>query len=196
MFKHKYVRCAVGLLLSVALFSGALAQGYKGSDGNSFGDKLPGRWLIDTVINQEAPKIAHKAVQEFMANGAMNEDGQVIIWLVDQAGDQLEMACRMRSTYDWETKGAYLYQRSIDVSISPDYFKINGKVSDNKQTLTNFCNTASKVFIGNRAKGKTSEYKILQIDQVKIVYESKDENGKAVRQTDFRTEKSFSAYRK
>lgn len=196
MFKAKYVRCAVGVLLCSALFSGAWAQGYKGSDGGSLGDKLPGRWLIETIINNEAPKIAHKAVQEFMANGAMDEDGQVIIWLVDRSGDQLEMTCRMRGTYDWEIKGAYLYQRSLDVSISPDYLKVNGKVSDDTQTLANFCDKVSKIFIKNRAKGKTSEYKILQIDQVKIVYESKDENGKTVLQTDFRTEKSFSAYRK
>jgi len=128
-------------------------------------------------------------VDEYLANGQESTQAQMIMQV-----DSKEIACIINFSYEWSVSGNTLYEKLLNVHVAPDWYKSNGQVIEDNQTLINSCNIikedlSKKIFM-------TDHVVIKHIDDEKKVQESVLSNGEIETHTHYRTTNSFNYYRK
>lgn len=135
------------------------------------------------------------SVDEYLANGVVNTQGQMIIFFKYKDGATTETAWLINATSEWKIRDGTLFEHVIDVQAVPDYVKANGMLADGVDR-EEFFRQANFSIEDLMPKGQSTQDLIISIDGDRFAYEMKDGTGKMIRQTKARTQKNFSAFRK
>lgn len=158
-------------------------------NNNPYFNKMVGRWLIQHSQTSQNIKIEIITVQDYIANGAMNQEKQYLV-----TTDSTVVSCVARSAYDWSMQGNLQFQTLRTNKITPDYIKENNVTIDDSARLQTICDSIAGVADKSNYIGKTSQFRIITLDEQQNTYEYTDDDGKAVRKTDKRVKEGFSFY--
>jgi hypothetical protein len=78
--------------------------------------------------------------------------------------------------------------------LTPDYIKENNVKIDDPARLNTICDSIAGVTDKSNYIGKTSQFRIITLDDQQNTYEYTDDDGKVVRNTDKRVKEGFSFY--
>lgn len=161
---------------------------------------IQGRWL--TEITQELPaedevvnglmKII--GVDEYLGNGAVNLQGQLVMTFNYKNGTQLTAAWLVNAASEWQIKNGFLYEKVIDVRATPDFVKLNGSLVSPDQQKDFFQQSQLKIE-DIIPKGHTSEDEIISIDDKSFSYKAKNDQGNTEVRNKTKTKSAFSLYR-
>lgn len=160
-------------------------------------EKILGRWYSEINRDDEGMVSKFIGVTEYFRNGSVNYEGQIISYAKDEP--EVSYYCGHNATYTWQIKKEYLYQTMRDAKVFPNYVKQKGDELSNPQdiqTLLEFCAEIQRFYRDENPKGKTEEYRLIQINDESLIYSYKDDNGKPVIETEARTERGFGSYRR
>jgi hypothetical protein len=160
-------------------------------NNNPYFNKMLGRWLIQQSESAQNITIQVITVQDYIANGAMNQETQYVM----TTGSTV-VSCIARSASDWSMQGALLFQTLKTKRVTPDFIKENGVKIDDPARLQTICDSVAGVTDQSSYIGKTSQFRIISIDDQQNVYEFTDSEGKVVRKTDKRVKEGFSFYQR
>ncbi len=169
----------------------SLAQKSLGQSDNPYFNKMVGRWLIQSSKAAQDVKLETITVQEYIANGAMNEETQYLVTMGSTVA-----SCVVRSAYDWSTQGNLQFQTLRTKKLTPDYIKENNLKVDDPSQLRTICDSIAGVLDRSSYIGKTDQFRIISVDDNQITHEYTDSDGKVVRQTDKRVREGFSFYKR
>ena len=148
-----------------------------------------GRWYHQEEGQVEGGYVEMKAVDNYLANGEESSQQQVIIGI-----DSYELACIVNQSIEWSASGNTLYEKTLNVTVAPDWIKFNGQVVNDNKKLMEYCNAIKEKISTHLFT--TESIVIKYIDNEKKVQESVRSNGEIERNTHYRTTNSFSYYRK
>lgn len=160
-------------------------------NNNPYFNKMVGRWLIQQSQTSQNIKVEIITVQDYIANGAMNQEKQYLV----TTGSTV-VSCVARSAYDWSMQGNLQFQTLRTNKLTPDYIKENNVKIDDSTRLQNICDSIAGVTEKSNYIGKTSQFRIITLDDQQNTYEYTDDDGKVVRNTDKRVKEGFSFYRR
>lgn len=169
----------------------SVAQKSLGQNDNPYFNKMVGRWLIQQSQTAQNIKIEIITVQDYIANGAMNQETQYVV----TTGSTV-VSCVARSASDWSMQGSLLFQTLKTKRLMPDFIKENNVKIDDPSRLQTICDSVAGVTDESSYIGKTSQFRIISIDDQQNVYEFTDSEGKVVRKTDKRVKEGFSFYQR
>jgi hypothetical protein len=169
----------------------SLAQKSLGQSDNPYFNKMVGRWLIQQSQAAQNIKIEIITVQDYIANGAMNQESQYLV----TTGSTV-VSCVARSAYDWSMQGNLQFQTLRIRKLTPDYLKENNVKIDDPSRLKAVCDSVAGVTDQSNYVGKTSQFRIISLDESQNTYEYTDSDGKVVRSTDKRVKEGFSFYKR
>jgi hypothetical protein len=191
------VRRIIVLLLAACSFSyagAALAQ-------TPPEKAIVGRWFVE-VTEPIAPdetgstgELRVLGVDEYLADGTLNGQGQIIMLFKYSDGATLEAAWQTTSRSEWRIADGVLTEKILDVKATPDYVKANGKAAD-QSDQEEFFRQANFTVEDLMPRGQTTRDQIISIDADRFVYDAKDAAGNQFRRTKVRTTKDFSSYKK
>jgi len=191
------VRRITVLLLAAFSFSfagAALAQ-------TSADKSIVGRWFVE-VTEPIAPdesgstgELRVTGVDEYLADGTLKGQGQIIMLFKYPDGATLEAAWLTTSRSEWRIADGVLIEKILEVKATPDYVKANGNPA-NKSDQEEFFRQANFSVEDLMPRGQTTQDQIITIDVDRFVYDVKDAAGNLIRRTKVRTTKDFSAFKK
>lgn len=191
------VRRIIVLLLAAFSFShvgAALAQ-------TPADTAIVGRWFGE-VTEPIAPdetgstgELRVAGVDEYLADGTLKGQGQIIMLFKYSDGATLEAAWQTTSRSEWRIADGVLIEKILEVKSTPDYVKANGKPAE-QSDQEEFFRQANFTVEDLMPRGQTTRDQIISIDADRFIYEAKDAAGNQFRRTKVRTTKDFSAYRK
>ena len=162
---------------------------------------IVGRWLVE-VTEPIAPdesgstgELRVTGVDEYLADGTLRIQGQVIMLFKYPDGATLEAAWLTTALSEWRIANSVLIERILEVKATPDYVKANGNPA-NKSDQEEFFRQANFSVEDLMPRGQTTQDQIITIDVDRFVYDMKDAAGNLMRRTKVRTTKDFSAFRK
>lgn len=162
---------------------------------------IVGRWLVE-VTEPIAPdesgstgELRVTGVDEYLADGTLKSQGQIIMLFKYPDGATLEAAWLTTALSEWRIANSVLTERIIEVKATPDYVKANGNPA-NKSDQEEFFRQANFSVEDLMPRGQTTQDQIITIDVDRFVYDLKDAAGNLIRRTKVRTTKDFSALRK
>jgi hypothetical protein len=180
----KRVYSAVAFILLSLLAMPSFAQ-----NNNPYFNKMVGRWLIQHSQTAQNIKIEIITVQDYIANGAMNQETQYLVTMGSTV-----ISCVARSAFDWSMQGNLQFQTLRNKKLSPDYLKENNVKVDDPSRLNTICDSVAGVTDKTSYIGKTDQFRIITLDDQQNTYEYTDSDGKVVRKTDKRVREGFSFY--
>jgi len=158
---------------------------------------LLGRWYAESSEPSSADdNIASGdmklvSVDEYLGNGIVNSQGQIILSFKYKDGTTLEAAWLVTAASEWQIKDGALFEKLVDIHAIPDYVKANGEFADSDDQKEFFGQADFKIE-DLMPKGQTTEDLIISIDDKKFIYQSKDDDGVMVEHIKYRTQKKFS----
>ena len=162
---------------------------------------IVGRWLVE-VTEPIAPdesgstgELRVTGVDEYLADGTLRSQGQVIMLFKYPDGATLEAAWLTTALSEWRIANSVLIERILEAKATPDYVKANGNPA-NKSDQEEFFRQANFSVEDLMPRGQTTQDQIITIDVDRFVYDMKDAAGNLMRRTKVRTTKDFSAFRK
>lgn len=185
------------LLVSVLVACASPVQAQVFFKSQQLAEKILGRWYSE--IGRDDAEMVTKfiGVTEYFRNGTVNYEGQIISYVKDDP--DVSYYCGHNATYTWQIKKEHLYQTMIDAKVFPNSVKENGKEltsSDDIQILLEFCADIQRYYRDESPRGRTEEYLLIQVNDERMIYQYKDENGKPVVETETRTERGFGPFRR
>lgn len=162
---------------------------------------LLGRWYsensdaLDPDGEMVSGSVRIAGVDEYLANGVTNSQGQVIMSFTYKDGTIIDASWMITAASEWQIKNGSLFEKVIDVRASTDYVKANGQVVSDSDQKEFFAQANFKIE-DLIPKGQTSEDIIVSIDATTFVYKTKNDDGQLIEQTKTRTEKNFPAFKK
>ena len=93
-------------------------------------------------------------------------------------------------------QGSLLFQTIKTKKLTPDFIKENNVKIDDPSRLQTICDSVAGVTDQSSYIGKTSQFRIISIDDQQNVYEFTDSEGKVVRKIDKRVKEGFSFYQR
>lgn len=160
-----------------------------------------GRWYVE-IAEPIAPDESGAAgelrvtgVDEYLPNGTLKGQGQIIMLFKYPDGATLEAAWQTASTSEWRIVDGMLHEKTTEVLARPDFVKANGKPAD-KSDQEEFFRQANFTIEDLMPRGQSTQDQIITIDNERFVYESSDGDGRKTRRTKTRTTKDFAAYKK
>ncbi len=181
----KVLSGVISVMLSL-IAAPSLAQ-----NNNPYFNKMVGRWLIQQSQTAQDIRIEVITVQDYIANGAMNQETQYLV----TTGPTV-VSCVTRSASDWSMQGDMLFQTLRTKRLTPDYLKENNVKLDDPARLQTICDSIAGVTDQSSYIGKTSQFRIISLDDKQNTYEFTDSDGKVVRKTDKRVKEGFSFYQR
>ena len=181
----KALSVVISMVLSL-IAATSLAQ-----NNNPYFNKMVGRWLIQSSQTSQDIKIEIITVQDYIANGAMNQETQYLV----TTGPTI-VSCVARSAYDWSMQGNLQFQTLRTKRMMPDYIKENNVKIDDPTRLQTVCDSIAGVSEKSSYVGKTDQFRVISIDDQQNTYEYTDSDGKVVRKTDKRVKEGFSFYQR
>ena len=191
------VRRITALLLAAIAFTfagAALAQ--------TPADKaIVGRWfaeLTEPIAPDESGSTGElrvAGVDEYLADGTLKSQGQIIMLFKYPDGATLEAAWQTTAKSEWRIADGVLIEKILEVKATPYYVKANGNPAD-KSDQEEFFRQANFSVEDLMPRGQTTQDQIITIDVDRFVYDMKDAAGNLMRRTKVRTTKDFSAFRK
>jgi len=182
------LRCLQALSISLLYSVSAIAQ-TAGTKNNDYRDQLIGKWYHKSEITQQSVTIMAQSVQDFLPNGTISEQAQIISTTKDG-----QVSCLVNSSWEWSVSGNKIYQKKIGLHVIPDYFKDHrGQFVNNPSALNEVCEIIKK----NRSESlmTTSVFTILKIDSKILNYQYQDSKGSIQESTDHRVNKGLSSYK-
>ena len=162
---------------------------------------IVGRWFAE-VAEPIAPddsgstgELRVTGVDEYLADGTMKGQGQIIMLFKYTDGATLEASWLTTSKSEWRIADGVLIEKILDVKAVPDYVKANGNPA-NKSDQEEFFRQANFTVEDLMPRGQTTRDQINSIDADRFMYDAKDAAGNLVRRIKTRTTKDFSAFRK
>lgn len=162
---------------------------------------LLGRWYSENTdaIEPDGEMVSGSVriagVDEYLANGVTNSQGQVIMSFTYKDGTIIDASWMIAAASEWQIKNGSLFEKVIDVRASTDYVKANGQVVSDSDQKEFFAQANFKIE-DLIPKGQTSEDIIVSIDATTFVYKTKNDDGQLIEHTKTRTEKNFPAFKK
>ena len=162
---------------------------------------IVGRWFVE-VTEPIAPdesgstgELRVTGVDEYLADGTLKGQGQIIMLFKYTDGATLEAAWQTSSKSEWRIADGVLIEKILEVKATPDYVKANGNPA-NKSDQEEFFRQANFSVEDLIPRGQTTQDQIITIDVDRFVYDVKDTAGNLIRRTKVRTTKDFSAFKK
>ena len=191
------VRRLIALLLAVSAISFAAAARAQTPPEQA----ILGRWYVE-VTEPIAPddsgstgELRVTGVDEYLADGTLRGQGQIIMLFKYPDGATLEAAWQTASRSEWRIADGVVTEKIIEVKATPDYVKANGNPAD-KSDQEEFFRQANFTVEDLMPRGQTTRDQIITIDAERFAYESTDAAGNKTRRTKVRTTKDFAAFRK
>jgi hypothetical protein len=158
-------------------------------NNNPYFNKMLGRWLIQQSQTAQNIKIEIITVQDYIANGAMNQETQYLVTMGSTV-----VSCVARSAFDWSMQGNLQFQTLRNKKLTPDYLKEDNVNVDDPSRLNTICDSIAGVSDKTSYIGKTDQFRIITLDDQQNTYEYTDSDGKVVRKTDKRVREGFAFY--
>lgn len=187
----KRARSVLAFVVLVLMAVPSLAQKSLGQSDSPYFNKMVGRWLIQQSQSAKNITIEVITVQDYIANGAMNQETQYLM----TTGPTI-VSCVARMAFDWSMQGNLQFQTLKTRRVTPDYIKENGVKIDDPARLQTICDSVAGVTEQSSYIGKTSQFRIISLDDKQNTYEYTDSDGKVVRKTDKRVKEGFSFYQR
>jgi len=162
---------------------------------------IVGRWFAE--VTEPIPpdesgstgELRVAGVDEFLADGSLKGQGQIIMLFKYPDGATLEASWLTTSKSEWRVVDGFLTEKILEVKATPDYVKANGNPAD-KSDQEEFFRQANFTVEDLMPRGQTTRDQIITIDADRFVYDAKDAAGNLIRRVKTRTTKDFSAFRK
>ena len=162
---------------------------------------IVGRWFAE-VSEPIAPdesgstgELHVAGVDEYLADGTLRGQGQIIRLFKYPDGATLEAAWLTTSKSEWSVADGILTEKLLEVKATPEYVKANGNPAD-KADQEEFFRQANFTVEDLMPRGQTTHDQIITLDADRFVYDAKDASGNLIRRIKTRTTKDFAALKK
>ena len=172
------------IYLTIVLLCSASVQ----AQTTDLSDLIVGNWYKKSQTNKDGVNITTMYVQEFLPDGTISEQTQYLI-----SYQTIQASCIKNTSWEWYAEGNMLYQKRLNNVVTPDFLKENGIKIYDDQKLNNVCNIIRKD--ADETKLLTSSFRVLSIDQTKVDYQYKDDNGNWITTTDYKVPQRFGYFR-